>query len=197
MKEKKSLSIKAVVLLLAVVLLIGGTIGGTLAWLVTKTDSVTNTFTAGNISIDLKETTESYKMIPGTSIDKDPKVIFTADSEACWLFVKVEAGKGVMLGEVTGAKSDTYITYMMATGWNPVDGETGVYYRQLNAQNKDASYQILADNKVHVPDSVTKAMMDAVDAGTAAPTLTFTAYAVQQSGFSTAAAAWAEAKTLN
>ena len=40
-------------------------------------------------------------------------------------------------------------------------------------------------------DSVTKTMLEG--AKTNAPTLTFTAYAVQKAGFKDAAAAWAEA----
>lgn len=48
---------------------------------------------------------------------------------------------------------------------------------------------MLADNKVTVLDSVTSAMMDNITKGTTdAPTLTFSAYAIQKSGFADAAA---------
>lgn len=82
--KKKVLSIVAVVLVLCCA------IGGTLAWLTDKTDPVVNTFTVGDINIELKETTTNYKMVPGNTITKDPKVTVKANSEACWLFVKVE-----------------------------------------------------------------------------------------------------------
>ena len=82
---------KALALILAVVLVVGGVVGGTLAWLTAESDTVTNTFTLGDIDIDLDETTGSnYTMIPGNTIGKNPKVTVTAGSEDCWLFVKVE-----------------------------------------------------------------------------------------------------------
>ena len=53
MYAKKNLSMKVVVLLLAVVLLIGCVAGGTLAYLMAKSSIVTNTFVVGDIG-DLK-----------------------------------------------------------------------------------------------------------------------------------------------
>ena len=75
-------------------------IGGTIAWLTDKTDAVTNTFTTSDISIELAETKSNFKMVPGNTIDKDPKVTVKANSEACWLFVKIEES----------ANLDDYIT---------------------------------------------------------------------------------------
>ena len=66
MKANKTVSMKVVVVLLALVLLIGCAAGGTIAWLMTNTDPVENTFSASDIQIDLKETTgDTYKLIPG------------------------------------------------------------------------------------------------------------------------------------
>ena len=105
MKSKKSVSMKAVVVLMALVLLIGCGVGGTLAWLRDTTDNVTNTFYVGDINIDLNEHTldengkltttttnenlTDYKILPGTSQAKDPFVTVKKDSEACWVFVKI------------------------------------------------------------------------------------------------------------
>ena len=120
---KKNISIKAAAIMLAVGLMAGGAVGGTLAWLSTTSNTVTNTFTAGNIKIELNETdlkdgTKSFKMLPGTEITKDPKVKFTANSEACWLFVKIDengedtSGNTIIKGGVTSAIIDeTYLTY--------------------------------------------------------------------------------------
>ncbi len=47
MKKFRELSGKLVVAMLAVTLLIGCAIGGTVAWLTAKTDPVVNTFTYG------------------------------------------------------------------------------------------------------------------------------------------------------
>lgn len=178
---------KATIAVVALALVLCFAIGGTLAWLVDESDKVVNTFTYGDINIGLSETTgDEYKMIPGNDITKDPKVTVEANSEACWLFVKVE-------------KSDNYADYLanytIADGWNELDGVDGVYYREVNADTAKAgtSYQVLKGNTVTVLDSVEKSDMEAIKNGTVdEPTLTFTAYAVQKDGFDTAALAWAE-----
>lgn len=181
MKKKATIAVTALLLVLCFA------IGGTLAWLKAETKPVVNTFTYGDINIDLSESENlNLKMIPGNDITKDPKVTVEANSEACWLFVKVE-------------KSDNYADYLanytIADGWNELDGVAGVYYREVDAATaKDGtSYQVLKGDKVTVLDSVEKSDMEAIKNGTVdEPTLTFTAYAVQKDGFNTAALAWTE-----
>lgn len=177
---------KTFVIALCLALVVAFAAGGAIAWLTDTTDPVMNTFTVGNIDITLAETTTDYKMIPGSEIAKDPKVTVKAGSEACWLFVKIDKSE----------KLDTYISYTVATGWTQGDGTkipANVYYRSVDAVTADTDYAVLADNKVTVKDTVTKADMDAITAApTTAPTLTFTAYAVQSAGISTAADAWAK-----
>ena len=91
MKNRRNVSNKTVAILLALVLAIGCAVGGTLAWLISQTAPVVNTFTYGDINIGLKEDTKGpYTITPGKNITKDPKVTVTAGSEACWLFVKVK-----------------------------------------------------------------------------------------------------------
>ena len=173
---------KMIALTAALVLVLSAAVVGTVAWLTDKTTAKVNTFTVGNIDIDLTETTTDYKMIPGEKIDKNPKVSVKAGSEACWLFVKVEKS----------ANLDDFISYTIADGWTKL--EDGVYYREVAADATEREFSVLANDKVTVKDTVTKADMDAIVAdSTKQPTLTFTAYAVQQAGFETAAAAWTEA----
>lgn len=158
-------------------------IGGTLAWLTSTTAPVVNTFTPSDINITLTETTgETYKMVPGATIAKDPKVTVVAGSEPCWLFVKVEKENNF----------DNFMTYEMADGWMLVPNQTNVYYRQVNASDTNKEFGVLANNQVTVKNTVTKADMEAIKAANQ-PTLTFTAYAIQQEGFTTAEAAWVEA----
>lgn len=177
---------KKITLLLSLALAVAIGIGGTLAWLTAKTDAVTNTFTVGNINIALEETTTDYKMVPGKPIDKDPKVTVEAGSEACWLFVKIEES----------ANLDSFIDYAIADGWTALTGVDGVYYREVAATADDMPFSVLANDQVTVKDTVTKAMMDEITAQTAsAPTLTFTAYAVQKDGLTTAANAWGQIPT--
>ena len=188
MKKFSELSGKLVVAMLAVTLLIGCAIGGTVAWLTANTAPVVNTFTYGDINITLDETTGSnYKIIPGVDITKDPKVTVKANSEDCWLFVKVEE---------EGTFVANKVTYSIADGWTKGDGTkipANVYYRQVGAVTADTSFNILAgdtaypDGVVKVSTELTKAEVNAI---TAQPKLTFTAYAVQKDGIADAATAW-------
>lgn len=189
--SKRTVSVKAFVAILALVLALGCAAGGTFAWLVTKTDPVVNTFTYGDINITLTETTgDNYKIIPGVAISKDPKVTVKANSEACWLFVKVEeANWPAFTEEGTTTKK---VSYAIASGWTALPNVPGVYYRELDFTSVETSYGILANDKVTVSQNLTKTEVNSIAAGTR-PTLTFTAYAIQKEGFTTAAAAWAEA----
>ena len=174
---------KAVITAVALTLALCLAVGGTLAYLMDKTGEVKNTFTIGDINITLtEETGNDYKMVPGATIKKDPKVKVLADSEACYVFVKI----------AESANLDDFISYTVAGGWTEV--EAGVYYRTAVANDK---FAVLADNQVTVKDTVTKAMMDAV--GEAKPTLTFTAYAIQKTNGTTdftPEQAWAQVKGL-
>lgn len=172
---------------LALVLVFAVAVGGVVAWLTDKTGSVKNTFTVGDIDITLEETgtvagEKSYKMIPGTTLGKDPTVTVVGGSEACYLFVKVEKS----------ANFDDFMTYAMADGWTALDGQTGVYYREVTATTADTSFGVLAGDKVTVKTDVTKSDLNALTEATY-PTLTFTAYAVQQDNMEDVATAWTEA----
>lgn len=175
---------KYIALVLAFVLVAALSVGGTLAWLTATTGSVTNTFTTAGIDIELTETFNTdtnndgtndkwqAQMVPGYTLTKDPKVTVEANSEACWLFVKLDKSDNF----------DTYLTYSMAAGWTQLEDDKGnpvkgVFYRQVSAATTDQEFSVLKDNQVKVNDSVTKTQMDAV--GTNSPTLTVTAYAHQ------------------
>lgn len=188
--RRRSVSSRAFIALLALVLVIGCVAGGTVAWLVAKTDTVVNTFTYGNINITLAETTgEDYKIIPGKDIPKDPKVTVTAGSEACWLFVKVEE---------TGTFVANKVTYAIADSWTQGNGTeipSNVYYREVSAEDakNGVSYYVLAGNTTY-PNGVITVSSDLTKENipTANPTLKITAYAVQQENIADAATAWSK-----
>ena len=199
---------KAIVAVVALVLVLCCAMGGTLAWLVDSTAEVKNTFTYGDINISLWEhelnkdgltlndtkLTETgqtgFKMIPGNKIEKDPTVTVKAGSEASWLFVKI----------VESDNFDDFMTYGVASGWTQltVDAEGNaitdlVYYREVNATTADTDFAVLANNSVSVKETVTKDNLNALDANGVSnyPTLTFTAYAVQRdSNITDATQAW-------
>ena len=183
---------KVLIIALAALLLVGATIGGTYAWLMDKTDPITNTFTVGNVSITLTETERTYKMVPGNDLPKDPAITVAAGSEACWVFVKIDKSENF----------DNYMTFDVAEGWEQLkNGDVavpGVYYRAQAALTAEgataAEYGVLKGDVVSVLKDVTKAQMEAVSGENyeSAPTLTFTGYAIQADGFETAYKAWTE-----
>ena len=176
--NRRGVSRKMFIVMLALVLALGCAVGGTIAWLTDKTDSVVNTFTYGDINIELKETTQNpYKIIPGKNIDKDPKVTVKANSEDCYLFVKV-----VEDGTFVANK----VTYDIANGWQPVPNETNVYWREVGAVTADTTFDVLKGNIVTVSNTLTKDEIKNAEA----PTLTFTAYAVQKENVADVTTAW-------
>lgn len=197
---------KVIAALLAVVLLVGATIGGTIAWLTASTEKVENTFTVGNIDIALTETTEDYKMIPGYTIDKDPVVTVKANSEDCWVFIKVaKSGGDITVGGSTYS-FDSFITYNIdPNNWTKLENAEGiqaneeVYYCCAKDITADRAIKVLQNNQVQVKDTVTKQMMDDLTKSGKNPKLTFTAYAVQlykSNGVEfTPAEAWAKANS--
>lgn len=187
MRRRRGISTKTLVALLSLVLLLGCSLSGTLAWLADSTGPVTNTFTVGDIEIELTETPREYKIVPGVNIAKDPKVTVKANSEACWLFVKVDEAYWPDFKEEDGITPK--VNYTLAQGWEPLEGESGVYYREVDAETAKAGYEypVLNGNEVTVSSTLTKSEVQQI---TTKPTLTFTAYAVQQEGVADAETAW-------
>lgn len=192
MYAKKSNSKKIIVTLLAVVLLIAGTIGGTLAWLSATSGTVTNTFTVGDVNIELKEhdlnangtldtateVTEenTYKIVPGDTQPKDPFVRVKANSEDSWIFVQVKEVNNAVTGTANATK---YVTWEIADGWTLLSTANGVstYYRTTNYTTKDSAeiYNVLKGDPskeaatglngyVSYDEDLTKANIEALDA---------------------------------
>ena len=203
---------RTIALLLACMMVVGVAAGGTIAWLTAKTDSVVNTFTIGNITLNLAETDDgdgnllanAYKLSPGGNIAKDPVVTVGGNSEACYLFIRVDEAN-------TTVDTVKVVDYAIADGWtlykeNGADGiPTGAtfYYKTGNvAASADAqSFEVLACKKgkadthstckgcVDFPDTITEGMIQTIN--TTNPKLTFTAAAIQQANLNTIDAAWA------
>ncbi|MBQ8559227.1 MAG: hypothetical protein IJ439_04510 [Tyzzerella sp.] len=203
MRKKICITVTALALVLCFA------IGGTLAWLMDKTDSVQNTFTAGDVDITLVETWNtdsnnngendswSAQMIPGNTYAKDPKVTVVGSEDAvdCWLFVKVEE-KG---------NAQDYLNYSFTfddenSGWTQLstseaDGTTTtVWYREVTASTADQSWYLLDGNEDYTngfvsvdANEVTKSTVDEA----AEAELVFTAYAVQKDNL-TVEEAWAK-----
>lgn len=170
---------KAVIIVLAVLLIAAFGIGTTYAMLIHRSLPLVNTFVVGNIELALTESTGSdYMLVPGTVINKDPRITVKGGSEACWLFFRLECD----------SELEALISYSVVSGWTPLDGANGVYYRIVTASELDKDYQLLVGNEITVSPSVTEEMLASV-VGT--PEMTFYAYAIQFEGISTPEQAWA------
>lgn len=214
MYAKKRSGRKVAAMLLAVVLLIGVGIGGTLAWLSATTSTVTNTFTVGDVNIELKEhdlkadgtldTTEvtsedTYKIVPGDTQPKDPFVRVKANSEDSWIFVQVQEVNNTVSGNANATK---YVDWTIADGWAKL-GETdangvSTYYRTTNYTTvpTDTTYYVLKGDEtkgtngyVSYDEDLTKTNLNAVTDETK-PQLIFKAFAVQAEAGSDATTAW-------
>lgn len=185
--------LRAALITLAACLVLFSVIGGSLAWLTASTDPIVNVFTYGDIRITLTETKgevlsdgRSFKMTPGKVIEKDPKISVLADSEDCWLFVKIDES-------VDRALSD-YIEYAVADGWTALQDAPGVYFRATDASAEDKVFSVLKNDEVKVKDSVTGEMLRELHSGNY-PRMTVTGYAVQRDAdidaIDSAAEAWA------
>lgn len=191
-KTNRTVSIKIAALIAAIVLVIGCTAGGTVAWLVSKPDPIVNVFTVGDINATLTETTKEFKIVPGVDIDKDPVATVEANSEDCYLFVKLTEENWPAFTEATEAGSTRKVEYKIADGWKELKSENGVYvyYREVTKSDTDQPFDVLKDNKVTVSNTLTKEEANAI---TGTPKLTVAVYAVQKEGMDSAGKAWAAA----
>lgn len=197
--KRKGVATKMMFMILAVVLIVGISVGGTLAWLTAQSETVTNTFTVGDISITLAETTgPSYKFVPGDTLAKDPKVTVTAGSEDCYLFVRITENNNTVLNSTTGEK---VINWAVASGWTLVAGHDGYWYRVVNSAENDQAYAVLSDGitdddfdgSVSVSTLVTKDMVGTLK--TDPPQIVVTAAAVQKDNVTDVADAFSKLPT--
>ena len=196
--------LKVLALVACAVLLVVGSIAGTLAYM-TSTASVKNTFTVGNVSITMDEavvnengkatdatndrTTEgnsNYKLIPNHEYDKDPTIYVDANSEDCWLFVKVV--NGIANIEDKTENGYTIAAQMAANGWTVIDETNGIY---AHSDIAEAGDEVTVFETFKVSGTVTNEDLT----GYKGATVDITAYAIQADGFGTAALAWAAASS--
>lgn len=197
-KKANRARIQVITIAVSLMLVAAIAIGGTVAWLVDKTESVTNTFTFGDINITLTETdaikgsdgnfTKAYTgLVPGATVPKDPKVTVDNDSVDCWLFVKVTPGNNTF----TPSGSNTAINILewtMATGWDKV--ADGVYGRKVLTTDNTKEFSVFKNDQVIVSSKVTKDLIDTYNNATnpaTKPTITITAYAIQSENLGDAA----------
>jgi len=201
---------KKIIAALAMVLIVAMAVVGTYAYLTDKTTTVTNTFTVGDVQIELDEakvdaygvadttatkrvTENTYKLIPGHEYTKDPIVHVLKDSEACYVFIKVVDPLANLEDTTTIAAQITSAT----NGWTEYTaGSTTaykVYYKQVSAEDAAAGKDlpVFATFKLKQDADVSSFATGGTNAGKA---IEVTAFAIQSDGISGEAAAFTAIK---
>ncbi|MDD7396038.1 MAG: SipW-dependent-type signal peptide-containing protein [Eubacteriales bacterium] len=206
---------KILVACLCVALAVLTIAGTTLAYLTSK-DTVTNTFTVGNVSIKLDEAkantdgslydngttrvdANSYKLIPGHTYNKDPMVTVLEGSESSYIKMTVTFSKANELDAIfapNGAPLTSIFNGYNSTNWiakgNTKDAANNTrtyefwYKETVAAPTADVALDALFDS-ITVPGTITNTQLATI----ADMTITVNAYAIQADGFATADAAWA------
>lgn len=200
MKSKK----KVFLTVLCAAALVVASVLGTMAFLTKTTQTVTNTFTAGNVDLTLDETVvnddgtattnpatrspegNGYKLIPGHKYTKDPIVHVTKDSEESWIFVKVTNG----ISDIEAA-TNPIAAQITANDWIQLkdkDGNdvTNVYYYKDKVAGGANGVDLPVFGEFTIAGDAT--VGNYTDA-----TVKVMAYAVQADGFPSSADAWASA----
>ena len=209
MKKKFALMATSLVLVAALA------VGGTLAYLTSK-DTVTNTFTVGQVKIKLDEAkttadgtlvaddarvkANSYKLMPGHTYNKDPMVTVLKNSEESYVKMTVTFSHADELDGIfapNGAEMTSIFKGYDSSTWiakgNTKDDSTNTrtyefWYNNTVAATTDADFPLAPLFKqIEVPGTITNEQLATINN----MTITVNAYAIQADGFANAEAAWA------
>lgn len=212
--ERKNMKKKLLIMSVAMVLVCAFAVGMTIAYL-TSTDEVVNTFTVGNVQIQLDEAAanpdgsliegaprvkaNSYKLIPGHIYNKDPMVTVLQGSESSYIKMTVTFTKADALDAIfapNGADLTSIFNGYNSTNWiykgNTEDTEKHTrtyefwYKEAVAAPTADVALDALFD-RITVPYTINNEQLATI----ANMTITVNAYAIQADGFGTPEAAWA------
>lgn len=232
--KKKTLTIA-----IALVLVVALAVGATYAYLTAQTKAVTNTFTAGgavkqsdlelfehvankeangSYTLDTNKKADahengvynSYTVMPGVNLPKDPTVEVTKANGEYYLFVEVTKGSGfasVTVGEGDNAKTGAPLSYAVDdANWQRLtltgnDAEREVYVYYVTGENAAKTYiqsapvsnvavlKTIGDTQNTITVNADNDIVATLTSASASA-LTFNAYACQAAGFDDAAAAF-------
>ena len=208
---------KKIFCLLCALLLVGVSVGVTVAYLTSTSTEVKNTFTIGDVKIDLDEAeveydatnntyiakdtrrvyANKYNILPGTVVWKDPTVTVYKDSENCY----VRAIVTVTYPKTDVAAKTFSVDWLgdTGTGWTRIvndatlAGETYTQkieyrYNTVVGKNTDGPTVLPAIfNTLTIPTTLTNTDI----AKLANFKIDVVGHAIQSGGFADAAAAWA------
>jgi len=200
---------KIVLGLTALILVVGLTIGGTLAFMQSKTAQIVNTFTVGSVHLSLAEyatytpatssssaITTAYEdakqLTPGTVIAKTPILTVAAGSEECFVKAKIEIPAALQALITAGKITINNNT----TDWSTIDTNGIVYYNGTVAKSATATVLPALFTTVTINSNVTNEDLETI-ALEANRQIKVTGYAIQKATFADATAAWAKFDNTN
>lgn len=160
----------ALTITLCAVMLVVGSVAGTMAYL-RATAEVVNTFTYGKVGITMDETLigedglkpslanqratgNRYKLMPGTTYVKDPVIHIGAESEDMYLFIKVDNGiaglatDGTIVDE-NGVPYKTIQQQLLENGWKVYKNEASKEYTTTTNTTTNAGVVITSTSTVY------------------------------------------------
>ncbi|MBQ8599966.1 MAG: hypothetical protein IJ407_01100 [Clostridia bacterium] len=203
--------LKVLGLSLCAVLLIAASVLGTLAYL-TAQDTVTNTFTVGQVDITLDETKvtpdgvpvegvprvkeNNYHLIPGMTYVKDPTMTVVKGSEKSYVRMLVTINR---YEELTAIFGTPFLPQYFVSGWDKdvwvstekinVEANTATYefryYETVDASDGDITLDALFDT-ITLPGDVTGAQLKTISD----LEINVVGHAIQKAGFDDENAAW-------
>ena len=214
----KNTKFRRILLLLAcAVLLVSLSVGATLAYLTSTTQTVKNTFTVGNVVITLDETNtdkvdqdnnsnpdvardngNKYNLVPGMSYTKDPQVHIEPTSESCYVRMLVTVDGYDCLDNAFGANyftGEMFNLHMVVGGWQDdvwvfedYDAEEHTYeFRYFAVVPKGTSDLVPLFTTINIPGELDNEKI----ANLANVKIDVVAHAIQSDSFADADAAWA------
>ena len=198
---------KKLTIVVSLLLVMALSIGGTLAYLTAKTDAIENTFTIGDITLELKEyiddpdvdgvpageegwleaTTDAqkkFKVVPGGTASKKPVATIGAGSENCYLYVLVTNNVKVTYEE----KETVVASVNMGANWVevPTAGDATLYrYNSTVTTSTDPQDFTVFDTVTYSGAEITAENFDQINAE---DVITVDAFAHQAANVDTATA---------
>ncbi len=170
--KKKKLAVTAIAVLLAMVLMLGGT----LAYLTGESEVTSNQFSTNSNSVELKETTGGeYNVVPGTSEAKDPTVIATCTLDS-YVFLEVNDVTYNLVGYTINADWELLFTESITDEEDEEVGTTYIYYQLLTGTASEKKLNVLVGDTVYYYSATTNEDMEAAGEEVS---LTFKAYIIQ------------------
>ena len=147
-------------LLVSLLLVLGVAVGGTVAFLSTRTDRKVNTFTPSKVTCEVTETfNDNVKSNVAVQNTGDTTAFIRAAINVTWMKdaetgTEYEAADQTVSAKIPVEGTDYSITFAQNTNW--IQGADGYYYYQLPVKPQDSTEVLIEEcklqNNASVPD---------------------------------------------